>query len=216
MNLTRIATRLASVHRYPRYLSDLALALVLRPLLRVRAIRVARGVSWLGWPIITKHAGSSISIGYGCVFCSRSAQTALGVNHPVVIRTLRSGAAIDIGEGSRMSGTTICAASRVVIGRRCVIGANVTIADTDFHSLDPAVRSSPQDAASAKAAPVEIGDDVFIGGGSFILKGVRIGHRAVIGAGSVVTRSVLEDSIVAGNPAVVVRGPRHPSEAVAR
>jgi acetyltransferase-like isoleucine patch superfamily enzyme len=100
-----------------------------------------------------------------------------------------------------MSGTTICAAVRVVIGDRCKIGANVTIVDTDFHSLDPSIRSSSEDARSAKAKPVEIGNDVFIGGGCYILKGVKIGDRAVIGAASVVTHDVPPDMIVAGNPA---------------
>jgi len=106
-----------------------------------------------------------------------------------------------IGAGARMSGTTICAALRVVIGARCVIGANATIVDSDFHALDAAIRSSPLDANSARVAPVEIGDDVFIGGGSYILKGVTIGAEAVIGAASVVTKDVPRRTIVAGNPA---------------
>jgi len=51
-----------------------------------------------------------------------------------------------------MSGTTICAAERVVIGDRCVIGADVVIADTDFHAIEPAVRSSPPTPAAPPAA----------------------------------------------------------------
>ena len=100
-----------------------------------------------------------------------------------------------------MSGVTICAKSSVVIGNRVVIGAGVTIADTDFHSLDPVVRSSPQDAKEARFKAVEIGNDVFIGGGSYVLKGSRIGNAAVIGAGSVVTGIVPPYAIYAGNPA---------------
>ena len=107
----------------------------------------------------------------------------------------------NIGEGVRMSGTTICAVERVVIGDRSVIGANVTIADTDFHSLDPSICSSPNDGDAAIVRPVQIGSDVFIGGGTYILKGVSIGDRAVMGAASVVTRDVPPDTIVAGNPA---------------
>jgi maltose O-acetyltransferase len=53
--------------------------------------------------------------------------------------------------------------------------------------------------------PVEIGDDVWIGGGAIILPGVRIGARAVVGAGSVVTRDVPEGVFAAGNPCRVVR-----------
>ena len=82
-----------------------------------------------------------------------------------------------------------------------VLGADVTIADTDFHSLDPIIRSSQDDAIFASHKPVEIGDDVFIGGGSYILKGVHIGNGAIIGAGSGVVRDVPDMIIVAGNPA---------------
>ena len=73
------------------------------------------------------------------------------MNHPVVLRTLRPGAETIIGKGVGMSGTSICAAVRVVIGDRCRIGVNVTIVDTDFHSLDPIIRASPEDGRAAKA-----------------------------------------------------------------
>ena len=53
--------------------------------------------------------------------------------------------------------------------------------------------------------PVEIGSDVWIGGGAIILPGVRIGSRAVIGAGSVVTRDITEQVFAAGNPCRVIR-----------
>lgn len=142
-----------------------------------------------------------MSIGDNCSICSRSEQTALGVNHPVVLRTLRPNSELRIGSGVRMSGTTICSAERVTIGDRCVIGANVTIVDTDFHSLDPAVRPSERDAQEARVSPVDIDSDVFIGGGSFILKGAKVGRAAVIGAGSVVTGTVSPGCIFAGNPA---------------
>ena len=53
--------------------------------------------------------------------------------------------------------------------------------------------------------PVDIGADVWVGGGAIILPGVRIGSRAVIGAGSVVTRDIPEDVFAAGNPCRVIR-----------
>ena len=164
-------------------------------------MEVARSVIWQGMPIISLFPKSKIILGHNCVFCSRSSQTALGINHPVVLRTLDIGAVLTIGDGVRMSGTTICSAKHVAIGARCVIGANVTIVDTDFHSLDPTIRSTNDDADNAKVKPVVIGCDVFIGGGSFILKGVTIGDGAVIGAGSVVSRDVAPGAVVAGNPA---------------
>jgi acetyltransferase-like isoleucine patch superfamily enzyme len=103
-----------------------------------------------------------------------------------------------------MSGTTICAAQSVVIGDYTRIGANVTIADTDFHSLDPSKRRDNDEANYAKVAPIVIGHDVFIGASSFILKGVRVGDYAVVGAGSVVTKDVPDYAVVAGNPSVIV------------
>ena len=53
--------------------------------------------------------------------------------------------------------------------------------------------------------PIEIGSDVWVGGGALILPGVRIGSRSVIGAGSVVTRDIPEGVLAAGNPCRVIR-----------
>jgi len=157
----------------------------------------------MGAPIVTRCGQSRIVIGDDVVLCSRSRWTALGVAHPVVIRTLRPGAFIGIGRGTGISGGSFCAALSIRIGERCLIGADTLIADTDFHALDPTRRDAGWDAIAC--APIEIGDDVFIGAHAIILKGVRIGQGAVVGAGSVVTRSVPAFAIVAGNPAVVVR-----------
>ena len=58
---------------------------------------------------------------------------------------------------------------------------------------------------SVKRAPIVIEDDVWMGAHCIVLKGVRIGARSVIGAGSVVTKDIPSDSIAVGNPARVVR-----------
>ena len=67
----------------------------------------------------------------------------------------------------------------------------------------------PLDAATARkqefAKPIEIGSDVWVGGGAIICPGVRIGSRSVIGAGSVVTRDMPEGVFAAGNPCRVIR-----------
>lgn len=76
--------------------------------------------------------------------------------------------------------------------------------DTDFHSLDPLKRATVPDPDVARA-PIVIGDDVFIGGHVIILKGVRVGDGAVIGAGSVVTKDVPAREIWAGNPAKYIK-----------
>jgi acetyltransferase-like isoleucine patch superfamily enzyme len=201
-NFAVFLRRLFSFHKYPRYIVDVYVNLILQRIWRFQGIRLGNGIYWYGKPILSMTKGSSITIGEGCRICSDSSQTALGVNHPTILRTLHPGAKLQIGSDVRLSGTTICAADCVIIGDRCVIGSNVTIVDTDFHSLDPIIRSSINyDGKSSCYKPVLIGNDVFIGGSSIILKGVTIGDRVIIGAGSVVTRSVPEGGLIAGNPA---------------
>jgi maltose O-acetyltransferase len=87
------------------------------------------------------------------------------------------------------------------IGRDGLFGAHVEIFDSDFHDLHPERRKT----GAARVAPVEIGDNVFVGMGVRILKGARIGDDAVIGAGSVVTGEIPAGVVAAGNPARVVR-----------
>jgi acetyltransferase-like isoleucine patch superfamily enzyme len=87
------------------------------------------------------------------------------------------------------------------VGRDGLFGAHVEIFDSNFHDLDPTRRVG----GTPKMAPVEIGDNVFVGMGVRILKGVTIGDDSVIGAGAVVTSSIPAGVIAAGNPARVVR-----------
>lgn len=88
---------------------------------------------------------------------------------------------------------------RVTIGSFTLFGPAVQIY-TAMHPLDAALRRKQE-----YGKPVEIGADVWVGGGALILPGVRIGSRAVIGAGSVVTRDVPDAVFAAGNPCRVIR-----------
>jgi acetyltransferase-like isoleucine patch superfamily enzyme len=182
--------------RYQRLLGRLALA-------RPAAMRRGR-VDAIGRAIIEIAPGSSIYIGRDVSLVSVSFATALGVNHPVVLRTLRSGAEIKLGDRVGISGRSLCAARLIKIGEETLLGAKVTVADTDFHSLGPAKRPSHAD-PSTKVKPVIIGRRVFIGTNSIVLKGVTIGDNTVIGAGSVVTRCVPANVIAAGNPCRALR-----------
>lgn len=87
----------------------------------------------------------------------------------------------------------------VRIGSYSLFGPAVQIY-TALHPFDAELRRTKE-----LGKPVEIGSDVWVGGGALILPGVRIGSRAVIGAGSVVTRDVPEGVFAAGNPCRVVR-----------
>ncbi len=88
---------------------------------------------------------------------------------------------------------------RVTVGSFTLFGPAVQIY-TAMHPLDAALRRRQE-----HGRPVEIGSDVWVGGGAVILPGVRIGSRAVIGAGSVVTRDVPDAVFAAGNPCRVIR-----------
>jgi maltose O-acetyltransferase len=88
---------------------------------------------------------------------------------------------------------------RVRIGAFTLFGPGVQIL-TPLHPLDPDQRRTHE-----YGKPIEIGSDVWVGGGALILAGVTIGSRSVIGAGSVVTRDVPDDVLAAGNPCRVIR-----------
>jgi acetyltransferase-like isoleucine patch superfamily enzyme len=190
-----------------RIASDVAVSV-----LRAQGIEMGAGVRLLGWPIITRAESSRIQIGARSRLVSRSDRTALGVNHPVVLRTLLPGALIEIGDNVGISGGSICAAVHVTIGNGTMLGANVVVADTDFHPLDSRERWSEGVPAPAAEHAVVIGRNVFVGTGAIILKGALIGDDTVIGAGSVVSGSIPPGVVAAGNPARVLRSlSRHSS-----
>jgi maltose O-acetyltransferase len=110
------------------------------------------------------------------------------------------GSNIELGDGVFFNfNCVVLDVCRVTIGSHTLFGPSVQIY-TPMHPIDAAERRSLE-----FGKPVEIGDDVWVGGGAIVLPGVRIGARAVIGAGSVVTRDVPADTFAAGNPCRVVR-----------
>lgn len=120
---------------------------------------------------------------------------------------------IRIGNNVGMSSTRMWIRNSLTIGNNVNIGACVLIIDTDSHQMDYRMRR--RDASerftkaelqdNIKSAPITIEDDVWIGAHCIILKGVTIGARSIIGAGSVVTKSIPADCIAAGNPCRIIR-----------
>jgi acetyltransferase-like isoleucine patch superfamily enzyme len=129
----------------------------------------------------------------------------------------QDGGRIEIGEDVFIGpGVRIWSAEHVSIGNRVLISHNVNIFDTDSHPLNAFTRHKhyrwmlEHVAACTKAfgvanSPVNIEEDAWIGAGTSILRGVTISTRSIVGAGSVVTQSIPEDVIAAGNPARVIR-----------
>src|SRR5688572_25080963 len=111
-------------------------------------------------------------------------------------------------------GTNIELGERVFFNFNCVVLDVCSVRIGSFSLFGPAVQiytpMHPLDAELRRreeyGKPIEIGADVWVGGGAIILPGVSIGARAVIGAGSVVTRDVPEATFAAGNPCRVIRG----------
>ncbi len=105
---------------------------------------------------------------------------------------------------------TILDVAAVRIGSRTLFGPGVQVY-TATHPLDYQERATGLEYAK----PITIGEDVWVGGGAIICPGVSIGDRAVIGAGSVVTKDIPADTLAAGNPCRVIRvlrAPAAPSE----
>lgn len=112
------------------------------------------------------------------------------------------GGRLEIGAGTFInSGVSICAQEAVTIGRNCAIGNYTLIMDSDFHVVG-------EHASLPSASPVTLGDNVWIGARTTILKGVHIGEGSVVGAGAVVTRDVAPFTVVGGVPARFMRDVR--------
>lgn len=150
----------------------------------------------MGLARIDKLPNTTILIGDDCEFRSRSTSNLIGINRPCILSTIQSKARLTIGRNCGFSGTVIGCFESITIGNNVRCGANTLITDSDWHLDDPR-------AGSPKS--VVIGDNVWLGEGCKILKGVTIGENSVIGAGAVVTRSIPANVIAGGNPCNVLK-----------
>lgn len=117
---------------------------------------------------------------------------------------IRAGARLQLGNNVGMSNSSILCTQSISIEDDVLIGNGCMIWDTDFHPLAYTERVAHPNSGYA-SKPIVIRKGAFIGASCILLKGVEIGERSVIGAGSVVTRSIPADEIWAGNPAVFIR-----------
>jgi maltose O-acetyltransferase len=170
---------------------------------KYRVLSTCRRVS--GTPVVLQPVlfvgPGEVSLGEGVQFGWRaSPQFYSGYCH-VEVSSERS--RIEVGDRTEFNNnlTMKSEGAGIAIGRDGLFGAHVEIFDSDFHDLDPTRRRTGR----GRVAPVEIGDDVFVGMGVRILKGATIGSDSVIGAGAVVTGSIPAGVVAAGNPARVIR-----------
>lgn len=113
---------------------------------------------------------------------------------------------LNIGDYSYIgSRVNISVGKEVYIGKYCYLADNITIRDNDGHPIDYLKRRNNEAVQKEDIKPVRICDDVWIGSGSIILKGVTIGDGAIVASGSVVSKDVKPFSIVGGNPAVHIK-----------
>lgn len=121
--------------------------------------------------------------------------------HRGCLVVVRDQGILKIGTDTYLSeGCKVTCRELIEIGENCAIAWGVQIIDTDEHSI-----IWPDQTSQSMTAPIRIENHVWIGCNAIILKGVTIGENSIVAAGSVVTRDVLPNSLVAGNPAKVIR-----------
>ena len=127
----------------------------------------------------------------------------IGKNSWLDIPLVSKNGKIVIGDGTQIGRNAVMSAvKRIEIGKKCLLSYNVSLIDHD-HKFAKDI--SPMNSGLTEGQEITIGDDCFIGAHSFILKGVKLGKNCVVGAGSVVREPFPDYSVVAGNPAKLIR-----------
>ncbi len=163
--------------------------------LKSSGVIVGKNCTFYGWPYISIAPQSEFVIGDNCCFVSNQTVNYRGVNHKCIFQTGKCGAKIRIGNDCGFSGVSIVSDCSVIIGDKVTVGTNVIIGDRDDHA----------DLYPSRPMPIVINNNVWIGMNCIILKGVTIGENTIIGAGSIVTKSIPSNVIAAGNPCKIIK-----------
>lgn len=179
-----------------------------RSALRLAGVSIGDGVRVYGRTRISRFPGSTIELGDGVILNSSNRRNTLEARGPVVFKTLSPRAKISVGRNAGFTSATVSSAVDVTIGDRVLIGAGTLITDSDHHIVEPPAGQHRRFLGLPQAKDgdrVLIGNDVFLGARTIILKGSTIGSGSVIGAGSVVSGDIPSMVIAAGNPCRVIR-----------
>jgi len=167
---------------------------------KINGFTVGKGLSTAGLIHLSGRKGS-LTIGNNVTINSASWANPIGCGSKTCINIIEPGRVI-IGNNVGLSNVSISCYQSVVIKDNVLIGSGCCIIDTDFHPLKLSERQEKKPVVSR---PVIIEENVFIGAGSFILKGSQIGVNSIIGAGAVVCGNIPPNQIWAGNPAKFIR-----------
>ncbi|MBL7918676.1 MAG: acyltransferase [Bacteroidia bacterium] len=151
---------------------------------------------FVGQTFIFKQKNSSIILGNNLTFRSYPNSNLIGINRNCSLSTLTKEAEIIIGDDCGFSGTVIGSFIRIELGKNVRCGANTLITDSDWHT---------DDVRAGISKPIKIENNVWLGEGVKVLKGVTIGENSVIGAGSIVTTNIPANVVAAGNPCKVIK-----------
>lgn len=194
-------SRSLRVKRFVTGLQTAVSSVAVRAYLRFRGASVGQGLRARSFPVCRRYGNGRLEIGRNFSVNNTLRENLAGVVHKTVLY-VEHGCRLRIGDDVGISGAILHAQADLIIGDRCLLGANCSIYTSDFHGVQPAERMV---SGAIRKAPVVLEDDVWIGANSLILKGVTVGRGSVVGAGSVVTKSIPAGVIAAGNPARVVR-----------
>lgn len=182
-----------------------------KAVLKAERVQYGKDLLLKGVPIIVNKRGATLRIGEHCTIKSSVLSNLVGLYSRTIIVTRVPEAEIVIGHHVGISGATIYARKRIIIGDHTCIGGNCKILDNDFHPIEAEARNrllmNPQggDSAAVPAREIRIGKNCFIGCNSIILKGTVLGDGCVVGAGAVVAGQFEDHCVIAGNPAKVIR-----------
>jgi len=173
-------------------------------ILKLTRTKYGKKLCLKGVPLIYNKRGATLEIGDYCMIKSSFLSNLVGLYSRTIIVTREEDARIEIGNNVGISGATIYARKEISIGDNTNIGGNVKILDNDFHPIEVEARLA-NDREKIGTKPIRIGKNCFIGCNSLILKGTQLGDNCVVGAGAVVCGKFEANSVIAGNPARVIR-----------
>ena len=180
-------------------------------IMKMTKVEYGKSLLLKGIPVIFNKSGAKLSLGDNCTIKSSFLSNLVGLYSRTIIVTRAPEAEIVIGDNVGISGATIYARKKIMIGDNTCIGGNCKILDNDFHPIGVEQRNKllldvhGGDSDLVPAREIQIGKNCFIGCNSIILKGTVLGDGCVVGAGAVVAGKFEDNCVIAGNPAQVIR-----------